>query len=84
MIEAVKAEKGLIKDGKPFGEMAALVDKFCHFETGMSKAQIAGEMDRVMNDADIQKLVQGKTATAPLGQMENKQAGSGERESYVI
>lgn len=69
MVEAVKAEKGLTKDGKPTGEMAVLVDKFCHFETGMSKAQIAGEMDRVMNDADIQKLVQGKTATAPLGQM---------------
>ena len=73
MVEAVKAEKGLIKDGKPFGEMAVLVDKFCHFETGMSKEQIAGEMDRVMNDADIQKLVQGKTATAPVGQM----AGAG-------
>lgn len=73
MVEAVKAEKGLIKDGKPTGEMAALVDKFCHFEAGMSKAQIAGEMDRVMNDADIQKLVQGNTATAPIGQM----AGAG-------
>ena len=84
MIEAVKAEKGLTKDGKPTGEMAAMVDKFCHFEAGMSKAQVAGEMDRVMNDADIQKIVQGKTATAPVGQMENKQAGSGERESYVI
>lgn len=64
--------------------MAVLVDKFCHFETSMSKEQIAGEMDRVINDADIQKMVQVKTATAPLGQMENKQAGSGERESYVI
>ena len=83
MIEAVKAEKGLTKDGKPTGEMAALVDKFCHFETGMSKAQVAGEMDRVMNDADIQKLVQGKTATAPLGEMGNK-GGSGEPEVYKI
>lgn len=73
MINAVKAEKGLTKDGKPFGEMAVLVDKFCHFETGMSKEQVAGEMDRVMNDADIQKLIQGKTATAPVGQM----AGAG-------
>ena len=53
--------------------MAAMVDKFCRFETGMSKEQIAGEMDRVINDADIQKLVQGKTATAPVGQM----AGAG-------
>lgn len=73
MVDAVKAEKGLTKDGKPFGEMAVLVDKFCRFETGMSKEQIAGEMDRVINDADIQKLVQGKTATAPVGQM----AGAG-------
>ena len=69
MVDAVKAEKGLIKDGKPTGEMSAMVDKFCHFEVGMSKAQVAGEMDRVINDEDIQKMVQVKTATAPLGQM---------------
>ena len=73
MVEAVKAEKGLTKDGKPTGEMAVMVDKFCRFETGMSKEQVAGEMDRVINDADIQKMVQVKTATAPLGQM----AGAG-------
>ena len=73
MVDAVKAEKGLTKDGKPTGEMAAMVDKFCRFEIGMSKEQVAGEMDRVMNDADIQKLIQGKTATAPVGQM----AGAG-------
>ena len=83
MVDAVKAEKGLTKDGKPIGEMAAMVDKFCHFETGMSKAQIAGEMDRVMNDADIQKLVQGKTATAPVGQMAGTDAKS-EPEVYEI
>lgn len=69
MVDAVKAEKGLTKDGKPTGEMAAMVDKFCRFETGMSKAQVAGEMDRVINDEDIQKMVQVKTATTPLGQM---------------
>ena len=73
MVDAVKAEKGLTKDGKPTGEMAAMVDKFCRFETGMSKEQVAGEMDRVINDADIQKMVQVKNATAPLGQM----AGAG-------
>lgn len=83
MVNAVKAEKGLTKDGKPTGEMAALVDKFCHFETGMSKEQVAGEMDRVMNDADIQKLVQGKTATAPVGQMSGADAKS-EPEVYEI
>ena len=83
MVEAVKAEKGLTKDGKPTGEMAVLVDKFCHFETGMSKEQIAGEMDRVINDADIQKLVQGKTATAPVGQMAGAGAKS-EPEVYEI
>ena len=82
-IEAVKAEKGLTKDGKPTGEMAALVDKFCHFETGMSKEQIAGEMERIMNDADIQKLVQGKTATAPVGQMSGA-GGKSEPEVYKI
>lgn len=83
MVEAVKAEKGLTKDGKPTGEMAVLVDKFCHFETGMSKEQVAGEMDRVMNDADIQKLVQGKTATAPVSQMSGADAKS-EPEVYRI
>ena len=83
MVDAVKAEKGLTKDGKPTGEMAAMVDKFCHFETGMSKAQIAGEMDRVMNDSDIQKLVQGKAATAPVGQMAGAGAKS-EPEVYEI
>ena len=83
MVNAVKAEKGLTKDGKPTGEMAALVDKFCHFETGMSKEQVAGEMDRVMNDADIQKLVQGKTATAPVSQMSGADAKS-EPEVYEI
>lgn len=83
MIETVKAEKGLTKDGKPIGAMAALVDKFCHFETSMSKEQIAGEMDRLMNDADIQKLVQGKTATAPVGQMAGADAKS-EPEVYKI
>ena len=83
MVNAVKAEKGLTKDGKPTGEMAALVDKFCHFETGMSKEQVAGEMDRLMNDADIQKLVQGKTATAPVGQMAGAAAKS-EPEVYKI
>ncbi|UTC44856.1 hypothetical protein [Treponema sp. OMZ 857] len=83
MVNAVKAEKGLTKDGKPTGEMAAMVDKFCHFETGMSKEQVAGEMDRVMNDADIQKLVQGKTATAPVGQMTGADAKS-EPEVYEI
>ena len=83
MVNAVKAEKGLTKDGKPTGEMAALVDKFCHFETGMSKEQVAGEMDRVMNDADIQKIVQGKTATAPVGQMAGMGAKS-EPEVYRI
>ena len=59
------------------------MDKFCHFETGMSKAQIAGEMDRVMNDSDIQKLVQGKAATAPVGQMAGAGAKS-EPEVYEI
>ena len=83
MVNAIKAEKGLTKDGKPTGEMAALVDKFCHFEAGMSKAQIAGEMERVMNDADIQKLVQGKTATAPVGQMTGADAKN-EPEVYEI
>ena len=83
MVNAVKAEKGLTKDGKPTGEMAAMVDKFCHFEAGMSKEQIAEEMDRVMNDADIQKLVQGKTATAPVGQMTGADAKS-EPEVYEI
>nr|WP_298680503.1 hypothetical protein [uncultured Treponema sp.] len=83
MVEAVKAEKGLTKDGKPIGEMAAMVDKFCHFEAGMSKAQIAGEMDRVMNDSDIQRLVQGKTATTPVGQMAGAAAKS-EPEVYKI
>ena len=64
--------------------MAALVDKFCHFEAGMSKAQVAGEMERVMNDADIQKLVQGKTATAPVGQMAGAGSSSASSDEVII
>ena len=82
-VDAMKAEKGLTKDGKPTGQMEAMVDKFCHFEVGMTKEQIAGEMDRVMNDSDIQKLVQGKAATAPVGQMAGAGAKS-EPEVYEI
>lgn len=68
MIESVKVEKGLIKDGKPTGEMAAMVDKFARFEVGMTKEQIAGEMDRVIGDADIQKMIQTKTARPPISE----------------
>ncbi|MGI5085502.1 hypothetical protein [Treponema putidum] len=76
MVETVKVEKGLIKDGKPTGEMAAMVDKFARLEQGMTKEQIAGEMDRVINDADIQKMVQAKAAQEPIGEMGNKTGGS--------
>lgn len=76
MVETVKIEKGLIKDGKPTGEMAAMVDKFARLEQGMTKEQIAGEMDRVINDADIQKMVQAKAAQEPIGEMGNKTGGS--------
>ena len=76
MVETVKIEKGLIKDGKPTGEMAAMVNKFARLEQGMTKEQIAGEMDRVINDADIQKMVQAKAAQEPIGEMGNKTGGS--------
>ena len=76
MVETVKIEKGLIKDGKPTGEMAAMVDKFARLKQGMTKEQIAGEMDRVINDADIQKMVQAKAAQEPIGEMGNKTGGS--------
>ena len=76
MVETVKVEKGLIKDGKPTGEMSAMVDKFARLEQGMTKEQIAGEMDRVINDADIQKMVQAKAAQEPIGEMGNKTGGS--------
>ena len=76
MVDAVKAEKGLIKDGKPTGEMSAMVDKFARLKQGMTKEQIAGEMDRVINDADIQKMVQAKAAQEPIGEMGNKTGGS--------
>lgn len=65
-VEAVKAEKGLLKDGKATGEMASFVDKFARLEVGMTKEQIAGEMQRVIDDADIQKLVQAKSASKPI------------------
>lgn len=66
-VNAVKEEKGLLKDGKATGEMASFIDKFARFEMGMTKEQIAGEMDRLINDPDIQKLVQDKFALKPLG-----------------
>lgn len=73
-VEAVKEEKGLTKDGKATGEMSALVDKFARLEVGMSKEAIAGEMDRVINDEDIKKMVQAKSANAPLGDVSNATA----------
>ena len=69
MVDAVKAEKGLIKDGKPTGEMVGFVDKFCHFEAGMSREQVAGEMDRVMQDPDVKKMIANKRAGSPLSEM---------------
>ena len=68
MVSKAKLEKGLIdKDGKPTGEMNAYVDKFAKFSKGMTYEQIAGEMDRVINDDGIKKLV--TTAQKPLGEM---------------
>ncbi|QEJ97953.1 hypothetical protein FUT82_08055 [Treponema phagedenis] len=80
MVESLKVEKGLVKDGKPTGEMAAMVDKFAHITIGMTREQIAGEMDRVINDADIQKLVQGKSAQPAIGEMGGQAATSGDDE----
>ncbi|PIE98636.1 MAG: hypothetical protein CR988_02350 [Treponema sp.] len=62
MVSSLKEKKGLVKDGKSIGEMAILVDKFAKLELGMTEEQIAGEMDRVMNDPDIKRLVGSKTA----------------------
>ncbi len=62
MVSSLKEKKGLVKDGKPVGEMAILVDKFAKLELGMTEEQVAGEMDRVMNDPDVKKLVGGKAA----------------------
>ncbi|WP_252722457.1 hypothetical protein [Treponema phagedenis] len=57
-----------------------MVDKFAHITIGMTREQIAGEMDRVINDADIQKLVQGKSAQPAIGEMGGQAATSGDDE----
>lgn len=84
MVDAVKAEKGLLKDGKPAGEMAVMVDKFCHFEVGMTREQVAGEMARVINDADINAMIQAKAGAAPVGVVGQKTGSTAERKVYVI
>ncbi|MEL3905564.1 MAG: hypothetical protein P1P65_00840 [Treponema sp.] len=83
MVDAVKAEKGLLKDGKPAGEMAVLVDKFAHLEVGMTREQVAGEMARVIDDPDINAMIQAKTGAAPVGEVGQK-TGSKERKVYEI
>lgn len=70
-VEAVEAEKGLTKDGKATGEMANVVRKFARLKVGMTKEQIAGEMDRVINDPDIQKVFGGKYASTPVSSAAN-------------
>lgn len=70
-VEAVEAEKGLTKDGKATGEMVNVVRKFARLEVGMTKEQIAGEMDRVINDPDIQKVFGGKYASTPVSSATN-------------
>ena len=84
MVDSVKAEKGLIKDGKPTGEMAVMVDKFCRFELGMSREQVAGEMARVINDADINAMIQAKAGAAPVEVVGQKTGSTAERKVYVI
>ncbi|MEL3905093.1 MAG: hypothetical protein P1P63_08310 [Treponemataceae bacterium] len=70
-VEAVEAEKGLTKDGKATGEMVNVVRKFARLKVGMTKEQIAGEMDRVINDPDIQKVFGGKYASTPVSSATN-------------
>lgn len=70
-VEAVEAEKGLTKDGKATGEMVNVVRKFARLNVGMTKEQIAGEMDRVINDPDIQKVFGGKYASTPVSSATN-------------
>lgn len=80
MVSAVKLEKGLVdKDGKATGEMNALVDKFARLEKGMSREQIAGEMDRVINDDDVKKLVAAHVSGKPAGEMNASSSSSVER-----
>lgn len=82
-VEAVKKEKGLTKDGKATGEMSVMVDKFARFEIGMSYEQVAGEMDRVINDADIQKMVQAKNVADPVS-AGNSFVNGQEKKVYTI
>jgi hypothetical protein len=75
MVNSVKVDKKLIdKDGKATGEMNACVDKFAKLEVGMTRDQISGEMDRVMNDEDVKKIVSTKVSQKPLGEMHGSQS----------
>lgn len=56
IVEEEKIKKGLIKDGKPTGQMAEFVDKWAHLKVGMSREEIAKNIDIVINDASFKKL----------------------------
>ena len=83
MVDSVKAEKGLVKDGKPTGEMSAFVDKFARLSFGMSREQVAGEMERVINDPDINRMLGSKGASRPLGAMGHSGGNDDEDEIEV-
>lgn len=77
MVSSLKTEKGLTdKDGKATGEMCNLVVKFARLEKGMTRDQVSGEMDRIMNDDSMKKLAAAPVVQAPLGEMGN---GAGEK-----
>jgi len=80
MVSALKLEKGLVdKEGKATGEMANLVQKFAKVEKGMTREQVSGEMDRIINDEAMKKIV--STAQKPIGEMH---AASGSAESFEM
>ncbi len=63
MVKTVKTEKGVLNsDGTPAGEMDKWVEKLARFEVGMTREQVSGEMDRIINDADVKAAVASKSA----------------------
>lgn len=60
MVTAAKTEKKLD------GEMLKWVDKLGRFSVGMTREQVAGEIDRITADPDVKSAVERSAITKPL------------------
>lgn len=57
MKEAVLTEKGLFEDGKPKGQLGALVDKYAPIKQGMTREEIKAVVEKMLADKEITSLM---------------------------